>query len=388
MRILFTSFPGEGHLQPMLPLARAAVVAGHDVVVATGPDMAPHVERRGFTAWPAGRTMAEAFGARFPPMPDGASRFFAGGTAVFVPAAERFADELLPRAVAWGPHLVVSEILELAGLVVAARTGARHVLHGLGPLPVPAHWTDLPAFAELCHRWGLDGPDGGLTGTPFLDVCPPSLHLRPHAAGQPVRPLRPAAGDAPVRPDGRILAAVDALPHPRTVHLTLGTIVNRVPGAFADALAGLRRLEANVVVTVGADVDPAALGPQPPHVLVERYLPHAALLPRCSALVAHAGAATLLAGFRHGLPQLLLPRAGDQFDNAGAAVRSGAALRLDPGEAWPDAIAETTARLLDEPSYGCAARRLRDTIAAMPGPDRVLAGLLSDEPRPVEGRAG
>jgi UDP:flavonoid glycosyltransferase YjiC (YdhE family) len=38
----------------MLPMARAAQLAGHNVVVASGPDLAPLVERRGFAVWSAG----------------------------------------------------------------------------------------------------------------------------------------------------------------------------------------------------------------------------------------------------------------------------------------------------------------------------------------------
>jgi len=54
MRILCTSNPLVGHWLPMLPLARAAQEAGHDVVIATGPDAVPEIERRGFTAWSIG----------------------------------------------------------------------------------------------------------------------------------------------------------------------------------------------------------------------------------------------------------------------------------------------------------------------------------------------
>lgn len=55
MRVLFTAWPGYGHLMPMLPLARAARDAGHDVVIATGPDLAGQMQLRGFATRPAGR---------------------------------------------------------------------------------------------------------------------------------------------------------------------------------------------------------------------------------------------------------------------------------------------------------------------------------------------
>jgi UDP:flavonoid glycosyltransferase YjiC (YdhE family) len=169
------------------------------------------------------------------------------------------------------------------------------------------------------------------------------------------------------------------LPYRDTVHLSLGTIFNRQPAAFDAALAGLRALPVNVVVTTGTDADPATLVPQPPHVLVERYLPHASLLGHCAAMVSHAGAATMLAGYRHGLPQVFLPRGGDQFDNAGAAVRAGAALRLTPDEADAATVTAATAatgRVLGEPGFAAAARRIQAEIGAMPDAEDVLPGLV------------
>jgi hypothetical protein len=90
------------------------------------------VQRRGFTVWQVGWTMAEAFAPRHVavPAPPSAHRFVVAGTAVFVPAAE--GSPPTPRAQAWRPDVVVSEVLELAGLVVAARTDAP-VLAGLLP---------------------------------------------------------------------------------------------------------------------------------------------------------------------------------------------------------------------------------------------------------------
>ena len=54
MRVLFTCVVGFGHFNPMVPLARAFVAAGHDVAVATDPAFCPTVEAMGFTAHPAG----------------------------------------------------------------------------------------------------------------------------------------------------------------------------------------------------------------------------------------------------------------------------------------------------------------------------------------------
>jgi UDP:flavonoid glycosyltransferase YjiC (YdhE family) len=158
------------------------------------------------------------------------------------------------------------------------------------------------------------------------------------------------------------------------VHLTLGTIFADAPGVLEAAVAGLRELPVNLVVTVGPQGDPARFGPQPPHVRVERYVPHELLLPVCDLLVDHAGAGILLAGFRHGLPQLLLPQGIDQFGNADAARKAGAALSLT--EVTAEAVAEAARRLLDEPGFAVAARAVQAEIADMPSADETV-GLLA-----------
>jgi hypothetical protein len=64
VRILFSSWPAYGHLFPMLPLAGAAARAGHQVVVASGAELAVVIEREGFTHWTVGPSRFEA-AARF-----------------------------------------------------------------------------------------------------------------------------------------------------------------------------------------------------------------------------------------------------------------------------------------------------------------------------------
>ena len=65
MKILVGSWPGYGHLLPMVPMIRAAQRGGHEVVVTSGSDMAGLVENLGVTAHRSGLTLAESY-ARLP----------------------------------------------------------------------------------------------------------------------------------------------------------------------------------------------------------------------------------------------------------------------------------------------------------------------------------
>ena len=130
----------------------------------------------------------------------------------------------------------------------------------------------------------------------------------------------------------------------------------------------------------------ATLGPNlPPHdlsvpenVVLERYVPHTAVLPRAAAMVTHAGHSGVMTALAHGIPLVCLPgdprapnsmRAKDQPAIATRVVASGAGLRVDPN-ATVDQIRAAVARVLAEESFRAAARRLGGRIVAERGADR------------------
>ena len=130
-----------------------------------------------------------------------------------------------------------------------------------------------------------------------------------------------------------------------------------------------------MVVTTGPGVDPARFAPQPPHVLVASYIPHALLLLHCRLVVSQGGAGILFGALAHGLPQLVLPQGADQTMNADACRDAGAGLSLAPEEVTADAVRTAAVRLLAEPGFAVAARVVATEIHAMPDAGTVLAQL-------------
>ena len=190
-----------------------------------------------------------------------------------------------------------------------------------------------------------------------------------------MHPLRPSPGE--IEPQATDRLDFRELPHPDTVYVTLGTIMNQAPAVFRAVIDGCARWPVNLIVTTGPGFDPALLGPLPPAVRTAPFLPQAAVLPHCRAVVSHAGAGTMLGALCHGLPQLCLPQGTDQPSNTAALLPTGAALALQPDEITADAVAEALGRLLDEPSFRQAASRLRAEIDDMPTAAAVLAEILA-----------
>ncbi|MGH7746772.1 MAG: glycosyltransferase, partial [Candidatus Dormibacteria bacterium] len=137
MRVLFTSTPAYGHLQPMLPLAAALRAAGHEVAVAIAPQMCARAADAGLVALEAGRdveTWWPELEERNPERPWERLRpedillWFIPHLFVDV-GARAMLDGLAAQVERWRPDLLVYETYELASPLVAAAAGIPAVHH-------------------------------------------------------------------------------------------------------------------------------------------------------------------------------------------------------------------------------------------------------------------
>jgi UDP:flavonoid glycosyltransferase YjiC (YdhE family) len=384
MRILFTFAGGSGHLDPLVPFARAAAAAGHVVAFAGRPWMVPTVRALGFDVFTAGSD-AGLTPVRRPLLPvdmEREERDLRDGFARRI-ARERAVD-LLPLCGSWRPDALVSEETDFGAMVVAERLGIPHatvLVNASGSFVRP----DVVAEAldELRALHGL-GPDPDLTMPSrhlALSPFPPSLRdpaFPLPATGHAIRPaaLDAAPGDGPpywlTRPSAPPAPSMAAAARP-VVYVTLGTVFPMESGdLFSRVLDGLEDQPMDLVVTVGRDMDPTELGPRPSNVRIERYLPQASLLPHCSVVVAHGGSGSVVGALAHGVPMVLIPMGADQPLIAARCEALGVARVLDPIAATPRDVREAVWALLSDPAYGAAAMRLRGECLALPGRARAV----------------
>ena len=378
MRVLFTSPSALGHIHPMVPLAQALQKRGHEVRWATGPEACSRVEQAGITAVPIGLTAGDSRAQYWRQYPDAkdlpgeelpAHMFPKMFGAVSTPP--RLAD-LLPLTRQWRPAIVVHDAAEFAGPIAAAAIGVPHITHAYGALIPEARVA--AAAEEVAPLWAEVGleprPYGGSYDHLYLDIYPPALQP---PGGDPVsrrQLLRPVPFDAVA---GETLPPELARNADRPlVYLTFGTVFNN-NDTFRAALAGIRELDVRLIVTVGPQGDPAAFGPQPPNVVVERYIPQTLLLPVCDVVASHAGSGTVLASVGFGIPQLCMPQAADQFLNAAAVAKARAGIAIKPDQADAPTIAHAIDQLLNETDYRHNTRIIAAQIASMPSPHDVAA---------------
>jgi glycosyltransferase len=404
MRLLFTPIATVQHLYPMVPLAWACRAAGHEVRVAAAPLLAAAIVAAGLPAVvigtdlpPAGATVTgltaryyahERFPADWPLRPhllDAEQRALieqlGRNNAV---AAEAVIDELIGFARAWRPDVIVHDTAGFAGAVTAATLDLPNVRHltgvGLRPMErrVPGP-EPLPEYAGLFERRGLDVR---VTPTVTIDPSPPRLRIPPDGRWLEMRyvPYNGAAA-AP----GWL---ADPAPLPR-VCVTWGLSVQRAALALGrsafDAcratLDALAALPVEVVLVTMAE-QLAQLGELPANVRPAVSAPLYQVLAHCVAVVHQAGDGTAMTAAAMGVPQVCVTQKPDPALTAERLVAAGAAVHLryrdvhrDP--AGGDLIRAAVARVLAEPAYPDAARRLRAEMVDQPAPAALVPALAA-----------
>jgi rhamnosyltransferase subunit B len=146
------------------------------------------------------------------------------------------------------------------------------------------------------------------------------------------------------------------------IAFTLGTGMTHAAEFFRAATEACTLLAARgLLITKYPHQLPPHLPPQVRHVA---FAPFRQLLPRCAAVVHHGGIGTTAAALAAGIPQLILPLAWDQPDNAERVRRLGAGASLAPRHRTAAHLARALARLITpgvQARCRAIANQLRDT---------------------------
>jgi rhamnosyltransferase subunit B len=163
----------------------------------------------------------------------------------------------------------------------------------------------------------------------------------------------------------------------RPLAFTPGTGNRQAAHYFRCALDATLRLRRRAVfLTAHRDQLPASL---PPTVLWQEYVPLRALLPRVDALVHHGGIGTTAEALCSGVPQLVVPFAHDQFDNAARVEALGVGFRLPTSQLDGLRLTRQLQGLLASTDVLAACGQTRTLAAKSGGFDglpAVLAGML------------
>jgi zeaxanthin glucosyltransferase len=368
-KFLFVTLPLAGHIYPASAMAAMLAQDGHDVAwVGSEARLRPLIGAD-----------APVFGTRLRPyrgLADTGLTSVRSLWADFVVPYTRFILPTVDKAVQeYRPDALVVDQHALAGALVAERWGLRWATMCSSSMELARPFRKLPKIeawirGHLATVWaeaGLRGDVPDLLFSPYLVVALTSRALTGelsfpdhYALVGPALSTRPARAHFPW----------DWLdPDRRHVLVTVGTMAeNNATGSTdfygraAAALAPLGdRLQA--VVIAPADAIPAP----PEHVLVASPVPLLELMPHLDAVVCHGGLNTVCEALSFGVPLVIAPLTRDQPINAAQVVAAGAGLRVHFGRVTPDQLRAALTTVLDDPAYGAAAGRVRDSFAVAGG---------------------
>lgn len=375
MRVLVVTAPLVGHTYPVVPLAWELRTAGHEVLLATAGEAVRVAESglpvanvaRQFDLRRAMRRMALRN-----PMLARAERAGRAGPRGVVTLFGEIADDMADGAVSladeWQPDLVVYDALAPVGALVAARRRVPSVLcdHTL----TDGHHLSFAATGHLSYACGRHSVPAPAAPDAVIRVAPASM-----VGERPGWPMRHVPYDGSLA-DPAWLA--ESPPRSRIA------VVRSTPGDPDGALMravvrAVRRaappLEAEVVL-VRPDLGVGG-PPLPGNVRTTEWVPLARLLPTCAGIVHHGGASTVLTALLHGVPQLVVPDAGDRRHNAGVVYARGLGLvgsrrnvtptllrRLTSDERLRSAATEVRVEMTNAPHPAELAMRIINLVAA------------------------
>lgn len=408
-------FQGGGNIPLTIPVVARLVARGHQVRVMAGPG----IRRSRLRVSAAFSERIRAAGAdRIPfrepdihPLDEApAPRGLLGGwapkslhgiqletqTALWTPVWAENVTAELPRE---RPDMVVSDFFLLGALAAAEaaripvvalvhnafppRPASGHPPKGLGLLPVsgPIDFLRIgliqTAVDRLYVRNALPPVNRARS---WLGLPPLRLPFEQYDAAARVLILSSRAFDLPARRLPSNIRYVGAplddegtspwdLPWPADdprslVIVSLSTLDQGQARVLPQILKAVSTLPIRVLVTLGP-LDPAQFS-APSNVRLERFVPHAAVLPRAAALVTQAGLGGVTKALAHSVPLVCIPLVGDQPDNAARVVAHGVGISL-ARDASPDLIRAAVRRVLDEPRFRERARQMADALAKEDG---------------------
>lgn len=400
-----------GDLHPFLALALRLRDEGLSPVVAAMEDYRTVVEAEGiaFHAVRPGAREMTAAGLDEAAVARAVTGDLRAGFDIMLPHIAETVEDL--RAVMTGADLVVCGTLAAVARIVAESAGVPVVTVALQPMsflsvaepPAMREMPFLPALRKTCgpavvrmlyalasaqgrpslrpvtrlrRELGLPAVrdeliDGPRRSERIFAMYPPAFAALPVDAPDQAQSAGFAFYDGRDGTTGTLdpaLAAfLDAGPAPLV--FTLGSFVTYAPGNFYTASALVaRQLGRRAILLVGDHALGDYAGLASDNIAVAGYAPHSLLFPRAAAVIQHGGMGTTAQALRAGVPQLVCPFFGDQFDNGLRLRRLGVARVVALRRYSVRRACAALRQLLDSPDATDRARALAPQMTRDDGP--------------------
>jgi zeaxanthin glucosyltransferase len=146
------------------------------------------------------------------------------------------------------------------------------------------------------------------------------------------------------------------------VYVSLGTVQNHLEFMYLAVAEACRDLDVQVVISLGRRGATLSSSVIPSNVIIVDYAPQLRLLRRAAVVVTHAGMNSAMEALAHGLPMVAVPVCNDQPGISARMAHLGVAVVVRAREVEPQILKEAILKVLEDPTYGEAAVRLRSRI--------------------------
>ena len=339
-KIAFFCIPAHGHTNPTLGVVRELVRRGHQVkyysyepfravIEAAGADFVP------CDAYDAQLGLTAKDGERI-------GKDLAFSTHILVETTLALNDMVCRDMAAWQPDCVVADSMAAWGKAVALKLGIPFVsstttfaFNQESAKVMKQSFRELLAFFAAMPKINKDVRRLQATGYPVksvLDLIQNDQNTHTIVYTSPeFQPCAESFSDkyAFVGPSVRPAREQITKTHEKLVYISMGTVVNDRLALYKNCIAALAGEDMQVILSVGDQVDIAALGPLPANVAVYPRVDQIAVLEKADAFLSHCGMNSASESLYFGVPLLCFPQTKEQGGVAARVTALGAGIMLE-----------------------------------------------------------
>ena len=339
-KIVFFCIPAHGHTNPTLGVVRELVRRGHQVKYYSYEPFRAVIEAAGADFVPC-----DAYDAQLGLTPRDGERIgkdLAFSTHVLVETTLALNDMVCRDMAAWQPDCIVADSMAAWGKAVALKLGIPFVsstttfaFNQESAKIMKQSFRELLAFFTAMPKINKDVRRLQATGYPVksvLDLIQNDQNTHTIVYTSPeFQPCAESFSDkyAFVGPSVRPAREQVTKTHEKLVYVSMGTVVNDRLALYRNCIAALAGENVQVILSVGDQVDIAALGPLPENVSVYSKVDQIAVLEQADAFLSHCGMNSASESLYYGVPLLCYPQTKEQGGVAARVTALGAGIMLE-----------------------------------------------------------
>lgn len=391
---IFFNVPASGHVNPSLPLVRELVRRGETILYYLTPAYREAIEATGATFRPYDNIGDDYFESHDldGSHPPATARHLIEQSQAMLPRLLSIIDEEQPDYILhdsmcpWGliagqvadvPVITAQSLLYLTPSLLFSTPGAlfsagldsirgvRHLIRHRTVSRQISRTYDIQAPGFLDTLIGHGDISLSFTSEIFQPAAEKLKQRGVHFVGPMIAPRGDGRGFPYERLRGRSV-----------IYASLGTVINDNVGFFKACIAAFAGTEHMLVLSIGQQVVPAALGALPDNVIAQPAVPQLDILQKASLFISHGGMNSVHESLYYDVPLLLVPQHNEQRLVAKRVVALGAGRILDDRSPLPDAIKANADAILSEDAYKSAAVVVGDSLRRAGGITRAADIIL------------